>query len=61
MEHEHQEAGDLLKSIRSLSDNYTPPTDACPTFILTYQKLAEFDRELVNHIHLENNVLFKRA
>jgi regulator of cell morphogenesis and NO signaling len=61
MEDEHQIAGDYLKVIRNLSNHYTPPADACPTFQLTYQKLAEFDQELINHIHLENNVLFKRA
>jgi regulator of cell morphogenesis and NO signaling len=60
MEDEHQIAGEYLKSIRTLSNNYRPPADACTTFKLTYQKLAEFDHDLINHIHLENNVLFKR-
>ena len=61
MEHEHQHAGDHLKRIRNLSHHYTPPADACPTYLLTYQKLEAFDRELIQHIHLENNILFKRA
>src|SRR5688572_20134679 len=39
MEHEHVIAGDLVKEIRSLSKNYTPPDFACPTFRITYKKL----------------------
>jgi regulator of cell morphogenesis and NO signaling len=60
MEDEHQAAGDLIKEIRSLSKNYTPPEFACPTFRITFQKLKEFDDDLMKHIHLENNILFQR-
>jgi regulator of cell morphogenesis and NO signaling len=60
MEQEHVVAGDLIKQIRSLSKNYTPPDFACPTFKITYQKLQEFDNDLMRHIHLENNILFER-
>jgi regulator of cell morphogenesis and NO signaling len=60
MEDEHEAAGDLVKRIRSLSFNYTPPDFACPTFQVTYQKLKEFDNDLMRHIHLENNILFER-
>ena len=61
MEDEHTHAGDLIKSIRSLTDNYTPPQSACPTFRLTYNRLKEFDSDLMQHIHLENNVLFLKV
>lgn len=60
MEHEHVVAGDLIKQIRELSNNYTPPDFACPTFRITYKKLQEFDADLMQHIHLENNILFER-
>jgi regulator of cell morphogenesis and NO signaling len=60
MEHEHMVAGDLIKHIRLLSNDYTPPDFACPTFRITYQKLREFDNDLMRHIHLENNILFER-
>ena len=60
MEDEHKAAGDLVKRIRSLSANYTPPDFACPTFQVTYQKLKAFDNDLMRHIHLENNILFER-
>jgi regulator of cell morphogenesis and NO signaling len=61
MEHEHVIAGDLVKRIRSFSNNYTPPDFACPTFRITFKKLQEFDNDLMRHIHLENNVLFERV
>lgn len=60
MEHEHQVAGDLIKTIRTLTNDYTPPEFACPTLLATYQKLNEFDTDLIRHIHLENNILFER-
>lgn len=60
MEEEHERAGDLIKSIRSRTRHYTPPAYACPTFQLTYVMLQEFDTDLIQHIHLENNILFPR-
>lgn len=60
MEHEHVIAGSLVKKIRELSNNYTSPDFACPTFRITYKKLKEFDSDLMIHIHLENNILFER-
>lgn len=61
LEHEHVIAGDLMKSIRNLSGNYTVPRFACPTYRVTYQKLKEFDDDLMTHVHLENNILFRKA
>jgi regulator of cell morphogenesis and NO signaling len=60
MEEEHEVAGDIMKSIRQLTKHYAIPRDACPTFQLTYKKLEEFDHDLMQHVHLENNVLFER-
>lgn len=61
MEHEHTIAGDLMKAIRKASDNYTVPEYACPTYRATYQRLREFDADLMTHVHLENNILFKKV
>ena len=61
MEHEHEVAGDLVKSIRTLTNNFMPPAFACPTFLITYKMLQEFDNDLMQHIHLENNILFPKA
>jgi len=60
MEDEHEHAGHLMKSIRELTNNYTPPAFACPTFQMTYKLLQEFEEDLMQHIHLENNILFER-
>lgn len=61
MEEEHESAGDILKEIKELSNNYTPPEGACNTFKAMYAKLEEFEQDLHQHIHLENNILFPKA
>jgi regulator of cell morphogenesis and NO signaling len=58
---EHDSAGDVLREIRTASNDYTPPADACMTFQTVYRALAEFEADLHQHIHLENNILFPRA
>jgi regulator of cell morphogenesis and NO signaling len=58
---EHEGAGYLMKQIRRLTNNYMVPEDACASFTALYQALEEFDRDLHQHIHLENNILFPRA
>lgn len=61
MEHEHENVGDVFKEIAELSNNYTPPAEACNTFKALYSKLNEFEQDLHQHIHLENNILFPKA
>lgn len=61
MEHEHEEAGKLMAEISSLSNGYTPPSNACNTFIVLYSELKEFEQDLHQHVHLENNILFPKA
>jgi regulator of cell morphogenesis and NO signaling len=58
---EHDAAGALLARMRQITTDYTPPPDACLTFRTLYEALAELERDLHEHIHLENNVLFPRA
>ena len=50
-----------LARMRELTDSYTPPADACPTFRGLYYGLAELERDMQIHIHLENDILFPRA
>jgi regulator of cell morphogenesis and NO signaling len=61
MEKEHQNAGDEMYSIRSLSSGYTVPADGCTTYRITYQELQDFENDLHQHVHLENNILFPKA
>jgi regulator of cell morphogenesis and NO signaling len=58
---EHDAAGEALAQIRKLSRDFTPPEGACPTYRGLYQALSEFERDLHQHVHLENNILFPRA
>lgn len=61
MEDEHEEAGNILKEIARLTDNYTAPAHACNTYRALYDKLEEFEEDLHQHIHLENNILHPEA
>lgn len=61
MEDEHEEAGNILKEIARLTNNYTPPANACNTYRALYDKLEEFEEDLHQHIHLENNILHPEA
>ena len=61
MEAEHQAAGDEMSSIRSLSNGYIVPDDACTTYRVTYHELRDFELDLHQHVHLENNILFPKA
>lgn len=61
MEQEHEIAGDIFKEIARLTNNYTPPEGACNTFRALYSKLEEFEQDLHQHVHLENNILFPKA
>ena len=61
MEHEHESAGNALRAMRQASKDYTAPADACVSYQTLYRALAEFEADLHQHIHLENNILFPRA
>lgn len=61
MMEEHEAEGDRFVKIASLTNNYTPPEDACNTYRVTYAMLADFEQDLHKHIHLENNILFPSA
>ena len=58
---EHDSAGELLRKMRKVSKNYNLPADACMSFQMLYRALEEFEADLHQHIHLENNILFPRA
>ena len=58
---EHDDAGTALRALRRVSGEYNPPADACISFQALYRALADFEADLHQHIHLENNILFPRA
>jgi len=61
MEVEHDDAGEALRTISKLTNTYQTPDDACNTFKALYSKLEEFEDNLHQHVHLENNILFPKA
>jgi len=61
MQEEHENEGERFRLIAELSNNYTPPADACQTYRVTFAMLQEFEQDLHKHIHLENNIVFPKA
>ncbi len=61
MADDHSKTGKTLKKIRSLSNSYTPPEDACSTYKVLYNKLRELEADIKKHVHLENNILTPKA
>lgn len=58
---EHDQHGAALEVLLALTDNITPPAEACNTWRGLYRGLEEFRDDLMQHIHLENNILFVKA
>lgn len=58
---EHETTGSNLHRLRTITNNYTPPDKACIAHKVTFAKLKELDNDLVQHIHLESNILFPKA
>ena len=61
MTHEHEQIANYLHRLRHLTNNYTPPPNACISHKVSFSKLKELDNDLVQHIHLESNILFPKA
>ena len=58
---EHDTAGEILRSLREVSRDYRVPEGACPSYTALLTRLEAFEKDLHQHIHLENNILFPRA
>ena len=61
MEMEHESAGGVMAQIRELTRGYAAPADACTTYRVTLQELEAFEKDLHDHVHLENNILFPKS
>jgi len=61
MEAEHHDHGDNLQRLSELTNTFQPPVGACTTWRALYLRLEQFRNDLMDHIHLENHVLFPRA
>lgn len=60
MRHEHDEHGEALAVIEQITNGITLPKGACNTWRALYLGLENFKADLMEHIHLENNILFDR-
>jgi regulator of cell morphogenesis and NO signaling len=60
MNDEHERAGEILHRIREITNNYAPASDACNSHRVMLLKLSELDADLIQHIHIENNILFPK-
>ena len=58
---EHDAAGEILRGMRALSSDYKTPEGACPSYGALYAGLEDLEKDLHQHIHLENNILFVKA
>lgn len=61
MMNEHDAVGDILREMRAVSNNYKLPEGACPSYSGLFSRLESLERDLHQHIHLENNLLFPKA
>lgn len=61
MESEHEHAGSALETLHDLTDGYAPPDWACNSYRAMLDSLARLERDMHQHVHKENNVLFPRA
>ena len=61
MEMEHESAGQALARFRELTNDFQAPSDACPTWHALLEALLALQKDLHQHIHKENNVLFPKV
>jgi regulator of cell morphogenesis and NO signaling len=61
LESEHDNAGAALERFKELTDSYTPPDWACNTFRALYDGLWQLEKNMHQHVHKENNILFVKA
>lgn len=58
---EHDAAGEILRELRRVTNDYTVPADVCISYETLYKALNGLEQDLHQHIHLENNILFPKA
>jgi regulator of cell morphogenesis and NO signaling len=61
LKRENREAADAMQIIRELTNGYKAPVDGCMTYAVCMAELGRFERNLLRHVHLENDVLFPKA
>jgi regulator of cell morphogenesis and NO signaling len=60
MRSEHSQHGAMLEQLMAVCDNANAPQGACNTWRALYAGISQLHEDLLNHIHLENNILFSQ-
>jgi len=55
---EHESAKHTMAEIRRITTDYEVPEGACATHTALFAGLRAFEKDLKQHLHLENDVLF---
>ena len=61
MEQEHDDAGYALSRLHTLTRDYQVPEGACNTYRAMLAGLRHLERDMHQHVHKENSILFPRA
>ncbi len=61
MQQDHESAGHIVAELIRLTNDFEPPSWACATHVALFAGLRDFEADLRQHVHLENDVLFLRA
>jgi len=61
LEQEHESASQIMAELIRLTDHFEPPARTCATHLALFVGLREFEADLRQHVHLENDILFPRS
>lgn len=59
LEADHDSTGEMLKKMHDITNGFEPPLNACNSYRITFARLKELESDTFQHIHLENNILFR--
>lgn len=61
MKYEHETIPGVFRELRVVTNNYTPPENACVSHRVAFSMLKELDHDLMQHVFLESKILFPKA
>lgn len=59
-EREHDDVGHKIQRLRAITNNFTPPSGACATHRAAYDTMQRLYVDTMQHVFLENSILFPR-